>query len=157
MSCEGVECCWEVINHMKSGVSDTIKRDFFPSCGCIHTTMQMHHINAEKMQDGNYTRMLCAVLNRSWNQQVAAVRPLASHLTNHWCKMNKTCKALLETQGETHKRHFINSCTWMCQCGLNSKDLHQLSGGAHCVIVIVLGNGHGNRSSNSRWGWLYFT
>ena len=29
------------------------------------------------------------------------------------------------------------------------------SGRAHVVIVIIVGNGHGNMSSNSRWGWLH--
>ena len=42
----------------------------------------------EKKPDGNYTRMLCAVSNKSWKQH--SVWPLTSHLTNHPSKMNKT-------------------------------------------------------------------
>ena len=30
-------------------------------------------------------------------------------------------------------------------------------GGAHGVMVIVVGNGHGNTSSNPGWEWLHFT
>ena len=31
------------------------------------------------------------------------------------------------------------------------------NGGAHGVMVIVIGNGHGNMSSNPGWDWLHFT
>ena len=40
------------------------------------------------------------------HNKTAAVWPLASYLTNHSSKMNKTCGALLEKQGQTHKRCF---------------------------------------------------
>ena len=30
-------------------------------------------------------------------------------------------------------------------------------GGAHGVMVIVVGNGHGDTSSNLEWDWLHFT
>ena len=30
-------------------------------------------------------------------------------------------------------------------------------GGARGVMVIVVGNGHGNTSSNPGWDWLHFT
>ena len=30
-------------------------------------------------------------------------------------------------------------------------------GGAHGVMVIVIGNGHGDTSSNPGWDWLHFT
>ena len=29
-------------------------------------------------------------------------------------------------------------------------------GGARGVMVIVVGNGHGDSSSNPAWDWLYF-
>ena len=32
-----------------------------------------------------------------------AVWSLTSHLTNHPCKINKTCRSLLEKQRQTHK------------------------------------------------------
>ena len=31
------------------------------------------------------------------------------------------------------------------------------NGGAHGVMVIVVGNGHGDTSSNPGWDWLLFT
>ena len=31
------------------------------------------------------------------------------------------------------------------------------SGGAHGVMVIIIGNGHGDTSSNLRQDWLHFT
>ena len=31
------------------------------------------------------------------------------------------------------------------------------SGGAHGVMVIVIGNGHSDTSSNPGWDWLHFT
>ena len=34
--------------------------------------------------------------------------------------------------------------------------LYQL-GGAHGVMVIIIGNGHGDTSSNPERDWLYFT
>ena len=30
-------------------------------------------------------------------------------------------------------------------------------GGARVVMVIVVGNGHGDTSSNPGWDWLHFT
>ena len=33
----------------------------------------------------------------------------------------------------------------------------RLCGGARGVMVIVVGNGHGDTSSNPRWDWLHFT
>ena len=30
-------------------------------------------------------------------------------------------------------------------------------GGAHVVLVIVIGKGHGDQSSNLKWGCLHFT
>ena len=43
----------------------------------------MKHL--EKKLDGNYTRMLSTVLNKSWKQHSTklAVRPYNFHLTNH--------------------------------------------------------------------------
>ena len=35
--------------------------------------------------------------------------------------------------------------------------LHNFSGGARGVMVIVVGNAHGNTSSNPGWDWLHFT
>ena len=51
----------------KSYLSDKIKRDFFS--GCFNTTVWMHHMDANKThRDGNYSRMLQTILNKSWKQ-----------------------------------------------------------------------------------------
>ena len=45
---------------------------FFPSSGRIDTAVWMHHLTLtkrlEKKLDGNYSRMLRAILNKSWQQ-----------------------------------------------------------------------------------------
>ena len=35
--------------------------------------------------------------------------------------------------------------------------MKNMSGGACGVMVIVVGNGHGNTSSNPGWDWVHFT
>ena len=56
----------------KSNLSNKIKRDFFqPEVVSILLhgfTSWMLKRNNNKKQDGNFTRMLCSVLNKSWNQ-----------------------------------------------------------------------------------------
>ena len=84
-----------------------IKQDFIQTVavsvllyGCT-TWMLIRRI--KKKLDGNYTRMLRAILNKSWKQhphEATAERPLSSHLKNH---PNQTCSTLLEKQGRTHK------------------------------------------------------
>ena len=43
---------WNAIDGLsiigKSDLSDKIKRDFFPNCSCVHTTIRMHHIDTNK-------------------------------------------------------------------------------------------------------------
>ena len=67
---------WTAIDRLsiisKSDISDKIKREFFQAVtvslllyGC---TTRMIVKRMEKKQDGNYTRMLRAVLNKFWKQ-----------------------------------------------------------------------------------------
>ena len=58
----------------------------------------MHHLDSNQMTeeniDGNCTRMMGAVLNRSWKKHTtAADQVLTSYLTNHsrWAKYAKHC------------------------------------------------------------------
>ena len=49
--------------------------------------------------------------------KTAAVRTITFQLTNHLCKMNKTCRKLLELWRGTHKRYFLmepytETCQW---------------------------------------------
>ena len=56
---------------------------------------------------------------------VPAVKPLASHPTNHTSETNETYLALLEKSGQTHKwRSSMDSDIWTHQCLQTHKDLH---------------------------------
>ena len=76
----------------KSDLSHKIKREFFPTVAVsVNTVVWLHHLDSnethgEKKLAGNYTRLLRAVLNKSWKQQppkTALVRPFTSHLRDH--------------------------------------------------------------------------
>ena len=67
---------WTVIDRLsviwKSDLTDKIKRSFFQAAilsillyGCTTWTLTKH---MEKRLDGNYTRMLRAIMNKSWRQ-----------------------------------------------------------------------------------------
>ena len=67
---------WTAINRLsiiwKSDLTDKMKRSFFQAAvasillyGCTTWTLRKR---LEKKLDGNYTRMLCAILNKSWQQ-----------------------------------------------------------------------------------------
>ena len=67
-----VKAAWTAIDRIsviwKSDLWDKIKRSFFPNSGRINTAIWMHNVDAkyiEKNLDGNYTRMLRAVLNNT--------------------------------------------------------------------------------------------
>ena len=48
--------------------------EFLPSCSCVGTIVWLHHLDfiktkhLEKKLDGNYTKMLCALLDTSWKK-----------------------------------------------------------------------------------------
>ena len=79
---------------------------FIPSCGCINTTVWMHHIDTNKTHwekvkwelHKNTTSYLEQILGATYHE-TAAVRPLASHLKNHPSKTNKICGTQLEEEG----------------------------------------------------------
>ena len=60
-----------------------------------------------KKLDGNYTRMLHAVLKilKTAPHKTAAVWSPTSHIINYPSKMNRTYSAQVEKQGQIHKRH----------------------------------------------------
>ena len=71
--------------------------------GCTTWTLTKR---LEKKLDGNYTRMLRAILNKSWRQHPTR-HQLYGHLppiTNTIQVTNQTCRTLLEKQGRTHER-----------------------------------------------------
>ena len=85
---------WTAINRLsiiwKSDLTDNMKRSFFQAAvasillyGCTTWTLTRR---PEKKLDGNYTRMLRAILNKSWRQhphKKPTVRPPASYHENY--------------------------------------------------------------------------
>ena len=74
---------------------------FFPSYGCVNTTVWMQHMDTNKMHgkkklDGNYTRMLCIVLNKSWKQH-----PTKEQLNGHLPLISK----IIILRQTRHARH----------------------------------------------------
>ena len=54
--------------------------------------------------------------------------------------------------------HWAFYTDWKIYCKLSEKIIiNQLCGGARGVMVIVVGNGHGDTSSNPGRDWLHFT
>ena len=81
---------WTAINRLsiiwKSDLSDKIKRSFFHTSillyGCTTWTLTKR---LEKKLDGNYTRMLRAILNKSWWQH-----PTRHQMYDHLLPITKT-------------------------------------------------------------------
>ena len=86
----------------KSVLSDEIKFIFL-SCGWVHTTIWMHHMDADlayreksnREVYKNATSYTEKILEATSNK-TAAVRETTSHLYNHPNKTNKACEKLLE-------------------------------------------------------------
>ena len=87
---------WTAIDRLsiiwKSDLTDKMKRSFFQAAvvsillyGCTTWTLT---IRLEKKLDGNYTRMLRAILNRSWQQH-----PTRRQLYGHLPPFTKTMQA----------------------------------------------------------------
>ena len=126
---------WTAIDRLsiilKSDLSDKIKQGFCQAVavpillyGCTTWTLTKR---VEKKLNRNYTRLLRAILYKSWKQhplETIAVQPLTSHLKNHPNQTNKTCGTLLEKQGRTHKwRSSMDPFTWTCQSWPTNKNL----------------------------------
>ena len=86
---------WTAINRQsviwKSELTDKIKCSFFQAVvmstllnGCTTWTLTKH---MENMLDGNYTRMLWTILNKSWRQH-----PIKQQLYGHLPPITKTIK-----------------------------------------------------------------
>ena len=84
---------WTAINRLsiiwKSDLTDKMKRSFFqaavPSILLYRCTTWTLTKRLEKKLDGNYTRMLCAILNKSWRQH-----PTRHQLYGHLPPITKT-------------------------------------------------------------------
>ena len=91
--CLGGEFAWTAINRLsiiwKSDLTDKMKRSFFQAAvasillyGCTTWTLTKR---LEKKLDGNYKRMLRAILNKSWRQH-----PTRHQLYGHLPPITKT-------------------------------------------------------------------
>ena len=122
---------WTAINRLsiiwKSDLTDKMKRSFFQAAvalillyGCTTWTLTKR---LEKKLDGNYTRMLRAILNKSWWQH-----PTRHQLYGHLppiTKTIKTCRTLLEKQGRTHKWcTLMDPHIWPCKSRTTSTNIH---------------------------------
>ena len=96
---------WTAINSLsviwKSDLTDKIKRSFFQAAivsillyGCTIWTLTKQ---LEKKLDGNYTRMLRTILNKSWRQH-----PTKQQLYSHRPPITKTIKV----RRTRHARHY---------------------------------------------------
>ena len=84
----------------KSDLTDKMKRSFLQAAvisiliyGCTTWTLTKQ---LDKKLDGNYTRMLCAILNKSWQQQ-----PTRHQLYGHLPPITKT----IQVRRTRHARH----------------------------------------------------
>ena len=95
---------WTAINRLsiiwKSDLTDKMRRSFFQAAvasillyGCTTWTLTKR---LEKKLDGNYTRMLRAILNKSWRQQ-----PTRHQLYGHLPTITKT----IQVRGTRHAGH----------------------------------------------------
>ena len=95
---------WKAINRLsiiwKSDLTDKMKRSFFQAAvtsillyGCTTWTLTKR---LEKKLDGNYTRMLRAILNKSWRQH-----PTRHQLYGHLPPITKT----IQVRRTRHARH----------------------------------------------------
>ena len=127
---------WTAIDRLsiiwKSDLTDKMKCSFFQAAvvsillyGCTTWTLTKR---LEKKLDRNYTRMLRAVLNKSWRQHPTRHQlygHLPPHHENYTSQKNQTCRTLLEKQGRAHKW-----CTpmdphiWPCKSRTTSSNLH---------------------------------
>ena len=110
---------WTAINSLsiiwKSDLTDKMKRSFFQAAvtsillyGCTTWTLTKR---LEKKLDGNYTRMLRAILNKSWQQHPSRHQPYG-HLPP-------------DMQGRTHKWcTLMDPHTWPCKSRTTSTNIH---------------------------------
>ena len=102
---------WKAINRLsiiwKSDLTDKMKRSFFQAAvvsillyRCTPWTLTKR---LEKKLDGNYTRMLRAILNKS-RRQYPTRHQDTCHLSRNLSRLDEPdCRTLLEKQGRAHK------------------------------------------------------
>ena len=127
---------WTTINSLsliwKSDLTDKMKRSFFQASvasillyGCTTWTLTKR---LEKKLDGNYTRMLRAILNKSWQQH-----PTRHQLYGHLPPITKT----IQVRRTRHAGHcwrsrdelireitLMDPHTWPCKSTTTSTNIH---------------------------------
>ena len=124
---------WTAINRLsiiwKSDLTDKMKRSFFQAAvtsillyGCTTWTLTKR---LEKKLDGNYTRMLRAILNKSWRQH-----PTRHQLYGHQPPITKT----IQVRRTRHAGHcwrsrdelitLVDPYTWPCKSRTTSTNIH---------------------------------
>ena len=135
----------------KSELTDKIKRSFLQtavmSILLYRCTTWMLTKCMKKKLDGNYTRMLWAILNKSWRQY-----PTKQLLYGHLPPITKTIQVrqtrLLEKWGQTHKWHTpVNPFTWTSKGKITSKNLYYNS--SVLIQDVALKTGCERRSGRS--------
>ena len=127
---------WTAINRLiiiwKSDLTDKMKRSFFQAAvtsillyRCTTWTLTKR---LEKKLDGNYARMLHAILNKSWRQH-----PTRHQLYDHLPPITKTIQVrrirhsghCWRSRGRTHKRcTLMDPHTWPCKSRTTSTNIH---------------------------------
>ena len=122
---------WTAIDKLsiiwKSDITDKMKRSFFQAAvvsillyGCTTWTLTKR---LEKKLDGNYTRILRAILNKSWRQH-STKHQLYGHLPPI-TKTIQTCRTLLEKQGRAHEWYTpMDPHIWPSKSRTASSDIH---------------------------------
>ena len=134
---------WTAIDRLsiiwKSDLTDEMKRSFFQAAvvsillyGCTTWTLTKR---LEKKLDGNYTRMLRAILNKSWRQhphETPTVRPPASHHENYIGQTSQTRWTLQEKQRRARKwRTTMDPHIWPSKSRTTSPNLHSAAMWGH--------------------------
>ena len=172
---------WTAINRLstiwKSDLTDKMKRSFFQAAvtsillyGCTTWTLTKR---LEKKLDGNYTRMLRAILNKSW-QQHPTRHQLYGHLPPmlcilslymHNCVCVRACaRVCMRVCVCVCVRLFACMCVCVCVCVCACVYLYACVCVRACICVYAhihewrwpWCNGNNHRKWTRR-GWLHFT
>ena len=119
---------WTSINRLsiiwKSDLTDKMKRSFFQAAvtsillyGCTTWTLTKR---MEKKLDGNYTRMLRATLNKSWQQH-----PTRQQLYGYLPPITKTIRVRRTRHaGHCWRCTLMDPHTWPCKSRTTSTNIH---------------------------------
>ena len=127
---------WTAIDRLsiiwKSNLTDKMKRSFFQAAvvsvllyGCTTWTLTKR---LEKKLNGNYTRMLRAILNKSWPQHPTRRQlygPPTTYHENYTSSTNQICWTLLEKQGRDRKWCApVDPWIWPIKSRTTSSNIH---------------------------------